>query len=432
MRADKNNVQYITADGANVEAILSHSPECRGSLRFNSVRKTLDVAGGPFLEEANKAGKDGLPTVVNNYLRRAWDITIPDSVVSAQIFVAAMKNSYNPVLEYLDSPTWEGTPRIDGFLETYLDAKTRADGEDIASYVRTVSAMFLIGCVARAKSPGCKMDNVLVLEGKQYIGKSAAIRILGGEWFTDSPIDIGDKDSKILMAQNWIVELPELAALRTSDSRLQKALFSTAEDQFRMPYGRTTQKFPRQCVFVGTTNDTEYLSDPTGNRRYWVITCGEDIDLEGLERDRDQLWAEAVARYEAGEKWWMTREETAMAEAQAESRVHVQAVDDAISNWWYRMAPERRPENFRMFVVLEGIGMGNTLGSNRSLETRAGIVLRKMGMEKVRKMDRGHSEYLFQPTPELKAAPKREGRIRRLSLVQSAIEPTQPAPPEVV
>lgn len=408
----------VTSDGANVETVLTHSEDCKGSFRFNSVTKKIEVCGGPYEAEAKKVGEDGFPTVVGNWFRRIWNFVLPDSVVGAQIFVTAMKNSYNPVQEYLNGIKWDGEKRVDSFLEVHCRAKTVGQrGEDISEYVRTVSAKWLIGAVARAMQPGCKMDNVLMLEGKQYIGKSTAIRELGSPWFSASRIEIGSKDSMLLTAQNWIVEMPELAALKRAEARLQKALFSNEEDEFRVPYGKVMRKYPRQCVFVGTTNDKEYLSDPTGNRRFWVISCEGDFDLEHTRRERDQVWAEAVVRYKAGETWWMTRAQTEVSEEQAELRVHSSAIHDAVREWWFKMTPERRPEQFSMLEVIEGLGLTSASVEGKSVETKVGIVLAKMGFSKTRFVEAGVRYYVFVPTQELRNAPRLDMKKRHLTVV---------------
>jgi predicted P-loop ATPase len=168
----------------------------------------------------------------------------------------------------------------------------------------------MIGAIARVMRPGCKVDHVLVLEGPQGIGKSQAAATLADEaWFTDSlPRDLGEKDAAIHLQGRLIVELSELSQLKRGEIETVKAFISRQTDKFRPPFGRVEIEVPRQCVFIGTTNEAEYLVDVTGNRRFWPIRCGK-IDIAALKRDRAQLWAEAVHRFRKHEPWHIDDDE---------------------------------------------------------------------------------------------------------------------------
>ena len=155
--------------------------------------------------------------------------------------------------------------------------------------------------------PGCKVDTMPILEGSQDSGKSTAIRLLYEPWFTDDIADLGTKDSQMQICGVWGVEIAELAAIKPGENERLKAFLTRRTDRFRPSYARHVDEFPRQAVFVGTTNADVYLRDETGGRRYLPIGCGR-IDLKAIERDRDQIWAEAVHRYRAGEPWWLTEE----------------------------------------------------------------------------------------------------------------------------
>ena len=203
----------------------------------------------------------------------------------------ARHNSFHPVREYLDKLKWDGEARLAGWLVNYAGAEDN-------DYVRAVASIVLIAAVRRVRQPGCKFDELLVLESPQGTDKSTALGILAvhEDWFTDDlPLDA---DSKVLMeriAGRWIAELAELKGLRRSAVEHVKAMLSRRVDKARLAYGRMTTEQPRQCVFFGTTNDSEYLRDMTGNRRFWPVKI-DKFDLALLRRDRDQLWAEAVAR----------------------------------------------------------------------------------------------------------------------------------------
>jgi predicted P-loop ATPase len=150
---------------------------------------------------------------------------------------------------------------------------------------------------------------VLVLEGKQAAGKSSAMKILAGgsDYFTDDLHNLGgSKEAAEQLQGKWIIELPELAALRRAGVEQLKAFLSRSDDDYRAAYGRVAEKRPRRCVFSGTTNAGQYLDDKTGGRRFWPVPVADELDLVALARDRDQLWAETVRRFDAGEAWHIT------------------------------------------------------------------------------------------------------------------------------
>jgi predicted P-loop ATPase len=167
---------------------------------------------------------------------------------------------------------------------------------------------FLIGAVARVYDPGCQMDNMLVFEGRQGAGKTTACSALfGREYMISSISDFKSKEASIALQGRWVAEIAELAALKKTDITDVKKFITETVDQFRPVHGKNTIDRPRRCVFVGTTNERQYLKDATGNRRFWPVPCGEVL-VAKLAEDRDQIWAEAVARYSGGEVWWITDE----------------------------------------------------------------------------------------------------------------------------
>jgi predicted P-loop ATPase len=171
-------------------------------------------------------------------------------------------------------------------------------------YSRAVGSRWLVSAVARVLRPGAKADCCLILEGAQGIRKSTALRTLAGEYFTNELADLGSKDAAMQTRAVWIIELSELDNLSHSEVARIKAFMSRTTDRFRPPYGMRLVELPRQCVFAGTVNHSTYLREETGGRRFWPGACGR-IDVDGLARDRDQLWAEAKARFDAGVVWWL-------------------------------------------------------------------------------------------------------------------------------
>lgn len=312
----KNDDGLPKVCGSNISLVLRFAPELRGRIRFNELTKQIEIFEGRF---AGLALND-LDVEVKNWLEKRWNLCpVPTSLVGEQLlYVARRYGSYNPVKEYLESIAWDGTKRLGGadatgWLVDYC-------GVEDSVYVRTVGSKFLISAVARAYEPGEKVDTVLILEGPQGKGKSTVFAILGGQWFTDTAIQMGDKDSRMLAASKWIAELAELSSLSTRDTETVKGFITSRQDDFRPPYGRTMESFPRRVVFGGTTNEEGYLQDRE-NRRFWAVRVGK-IDIDTLKAVRDQLWAEAVVRYKAGEKWWLDEDEEAVAsDVIAERRV---------------------------------------------------------------------------------------------------------------
>jgi len=213
-------------------------------------------------------------------------------------------NCFDPVLDYLDGLRWDGKPRLDRWLIVYC-------GADDTPFNRAVGRKTLVAGIRRVRQPGCKFDNILSLEGSQGIGKSSALRILAGPYFTDTAIiGVDSKRQQENVQGVWIYELAELVNLNKTEVREVKVFASQTHDKARKPYDRDVSNVPRRCVFVATTNDEKYLRDTTGNRRWWPVKCygiieGPDgiklIDLDALIRDRDQLWAEASVAEATGE-----------------------------------------------------------------------------------------------------------------------------------
>jgi putative DNA primase/helicase len=217
----------------------------------------------------------------------------------------AHENRFHPVQRYLRSLTWDGVKRIEKIAPDVLGAS-----KPISS---VIMKRFFVGAVARPMEPGCKLDTALILVGDQDLLKSTFFDRLAGSFFTDTPISIGSKDAYETIRHYWITELAELEGIkRARDVDAIKAFMSSRVDCYRPSYARLSIKVPRAGAIVGTTNTGDFLTDPTGSRRFWPIEVTKRIDVERVARDRDQLWAEARALYEAGEPWWLSPEEGAL------------------------------------------------------------------------------------------------------------------------
>ncbi len=265
-----------------------------------------------------------------------------DTMVDAVTRIA-LEYQFNPVLDYLDGLKWDGKKRIDTWLTAYLGA------EDTPLH-RMMGRKWLLAAVRRVRQPGCKFDNILTLEGPQGSLKSTLVREMAGgrENFSDADILQSDKREQQELCEGvWFYEIAELSGLREGDVEKVKAFASRQEDKARAAYARRVSVRPRTCVFVGTTNDDEYLQDQTGNRRFWPIRIGQ-IDIEAFRRDRDQLFAEAAVEEATGESLVLPGEHWPQAAALQDSRM--------VSDAWAedRLGMFREKDGLVNFASLSG------------------------------------------------------------------------------
>lgn len=242
----------------------------------------------------------------------------------------ARRNTKNPPKDYFESLKYDGKPRLNNWLTYYLGAE-----EQNSQYLQMVGSKWMIAAVKRIYEPGAKFDNVLILEGEQYIGKSRALERLAtindSRYFTDEGVDFrgSNKDSLLKLQGKLIFEMPELASFRKAETDEIKAFITRSVDEYRPPYARKSAPRPRMFVMAGSVNPIAgYLTDPTGNRRYWPVRCGKRIDLNALEADKEQLWAEAVYRYKQGEQIWLEPKEHDLAKLEQQERV----IDDIMAD----------------------------------------------------------------------------------------------------
>jgi predicted P-loop ATPase len=219
-------------------------------------------------------------------------------VVTNAMFALMQNQKYtrNHVLDGMTAK-WDGVAR----LETMF---MHGFGAEDTEYHRMIGRMWAVSAIARLLAPGCQVDTMLVLEGDQGIGKSMALQVLGGAGYAALQQKLDNKDFLVTAHTAWIVDMVELGAMKYADMEQIKGLITTRVDSFRSPYGRTSRDRKRRFIMVGTTNSDDYLRDETGNRRFWPVKCNGEIDLAWLEENRDQIWAEARHRYDAGEQWW--------------------------------------------------------------------------------------------------------------------------------
>ncbi|MDK2769944.1 MAG: virulence-associated E family protein [Sphingomonas sp.] len=305
------------------------------------------------------------------------------SNIAAVIQTVAEHSSFDRLREYLEGLKWDGVKRLDGWLTYYMGV---ADGV----HARAVGKRWLISSVARGLEPGCKVDTMPILEGPQGALKSTALRKLySDEFFTDELSDIGSKDAKMEMQGVWGLEVGEMHRFGAAETSAVKKFLSSQNDRFRPPYGRSIIEAPRRVVLLGTINPegNAYLKDVTGARRFWPLTVGS-IDIEAIEKDRDQLWAEAVELYKNRVPWWMQEDERGAVEAEQEKRSDVDVWVDIIAPI---LRAERKMTQLQIFKEL-GIAHKDVDWRHAG---RVGRIMKKLGWTARRDRSGGDDQTTF-------------------------------------
>lgn len=421
---DRDGVPRIKANEANIKTVLTHDPAWKGCIRFNVLTKAIEATG-----PAAGVDIDALATEVAIWLQRsAYQFEVSPRAVADVLLAVAYANPYDPLLEYLESLTWDGVPRARQMLQTCLKA---ADTE----LNQAISEKFLLAAVARAYEPGCKADNYLILEGPYGVGKSKFVQALcGPKFFADAKLDVHAKDTSMLTSRYWMIELSELTGMSKADRNGLKRFMSTGTDAFRPPYGHAVKDFPRRCVFVGTTNDDDYLAEP--NRREWVVAVGatNDAEVQATTRAlRDQLWAEAVALYKAAgacpacsadarcvaHAWWLTGETAEAARAEASERETSSARQEQVATWLLSYAPEQRPDAVTVAQVAKhACGFADERITSVVLQ-EIGRAMKNAGFSKHRQRRAGALVWVYRLPESLQTAPK-HAPARPMEMVEAA------------
>jgi predicted P-loop ATPase len=382
----------------NLNVMLRESCVWCGAFRKNQLTGMVEIWSGPLFTGKVEEFRNEHIALVRQWFVAEFNTEFAVNDVDSYVELSARDHSYDPVVDYLRSVAWDGVPRLDSMLERYFSVG------HVEHYTQPVSAKWMISAVARALRPGCQVDTMLVLQGKQGIRKSTAARVLGGKWATDFDYDMGSDEARGACSENWILEVGELSSLNKTQRDQVKQFITKRFDKFRAKYARRQDNHPRRCVFIGTTNEDEIFSDETGNRRFWPVLCTGQIDTDGLLRDRDQLWAEAVHRFEAGEAWYLTAEQEAVANQQTELRMKHDSLADKILDWLAGKEPTQRPAEFRLVDASTGIGEPTP---DKQLQTRLGGVLKTLGFEKSRRKVDGINTTFYKTPHALLNTPKR-------------------------
>jgi predicted P-loop ATPase len=296
-------------------------------------------------------------------------------------------NGHSSLLDWLNGLAWDQTARLDRF---FVDVCGAADD----AYSRACAKVMFLSAVARAYRPGCKADVMVVLCGNQGIGKSKSVLALVPDeaWFTDDlGGDLHERRIAEALQGKWLVEFGEFARINRSTIDMTKSFLTRLTDRYRPAYGRVAKDFPRQCIFIGTTNNRQPLQD-VENRRFMPLWCPQYfIDLTPTYRD--QLWAEAVQRYQAGEPWWLTDTALiALAKDHQETARHADAWEDVLSE---KLVHQSLTTMSEVWTLL-GIKVDRL---DKPTQTRIGLAMQALGWERRRVRNGRVLTYVYERTP---------------------------------
>ena len=359
--------------------ILRSDPRWTGRIRFDRFRGAMLIDG--------EGVSDHDLTIIACWAEEVYEINPSKDLMVECLAAVAAENGFHPILDWERTKTWDGVERLPSMLTTYFSAP---DDE----LTREMSRAWLVGGAARVRQPGCKLDTVLVLVGEQGIGKSSALKSLvpWPELFADTPLDLRTKDCMQNLGGVWLYELAEMEGLRGRNPQRVKAFLTSAVDTYRAPYGRLPAAHPRQCFFVATTNEPEFLSDSSGARRFWPVPVRK-IDVAGLVAARDQLWAEAFARVDRGETWHLPHRLEKAQRIAAEIYELTDPLEERLAEWVATVG--------RSFTTEEAVacGLGIPVEKvDKRLVSEIGGMLHRLGCIKFRpRQGKGKRPYLWEP-----------------------------------
>jgi predicted P-loop ATPase len=385
--ADWKLDQQTNTDGSldcrasiNFRLALTHFPAMAGKLRRNWFTDKIEIGAVPW----NGDGRSR-PLCDRDIVRgREWlqvsGFKLTKVEAHDALIEAAEAQGYDPLEDYLNGLEWDRNPRVDRWLVDYFGCN------DTPLHIQFARCT-LIGAVARALNPGCKHDTLLILEGAQGVGKSRGVRAMVPveKWFSDClSLSAEPREMVEASAGKWIIEASELGGHHKAHVDALKATLSRREDTARGAYKAVPADKPRRFLLIGTHNPKAggTFDDPTGGRRFWPVTVG-NVDVDAIERDRDQLWAEAVARYRAGEQNWLAPQFEAAAADAVEERTKVDPLVDAFTKSW-----DQIPDEVTAYGALEHAGY-DASHRTQTLVQRAAMALKTLGFIKLNKRGSG-------------------------------------------
>jgi predicted P-loop ATPase len=381
---------------ANLQVVLTLHPMWRDRLRLD-VRSNQIVKRGFPVGEPDGQLQDCDATEIAVWAGAPGNLGC--SFNSNQVFevcaAVAARSPFNPLTDWLDSiaPKWDGERRLETFFSDFCGAR-----QD--DYTAAVGVAFFLSAIARAREPGSKVDLMLVLEGAQGARKtSLLIALAGPEFYAEAMESPAQKDFYQSLQGRWIIEIAEMQSFTKAEVSKVKQAITARWDYYRPSYGRTARNFPRQCIFVGTTNEDDYLRDPTGARRFMPVRV-TDINLEAITDLREQLWAEADVRWRAGEKWW---ELPAQAREEQDRRYQVDSWTEPVMRW---LSGQDADTHYPMGVATEIQQTTTTEVLQRAVrlevgkhgkpeQQRIGGIMLKLGWSRVQRRINGYQTWVY-------------------------------------
>ena len=338
-RMDINKWGKYESTAKNVKLVLDNDPNLVGAIAMDDFAHRITVLRDlPWRKKSRSTvWLDSDDSSLRNYMEDVYGIR-GKSIIEDALAEVTMRHAFNPLQDYLTGLVWDGIPRIDTLFIDYL-------GAEDTEFNRAISRKTFAAAVGRALEPGIKFDTVLTLIGKQGLGKTSLVRKLACGWHSESLVTVQGKDAMEHIQGFWLIELGELAAIRKADFELVKQFISKQEDSFRAAYGRRTERYPRQCIFIATTNIADFIRDQTGGRRWWPMRVDKErqrlnhfVDL--TEAEIGQVWAEAVAAYRSGEPLHLTGAMEAEARRLQEEHTDESPLAGLIRDYVERPLPE--------------------------------------------------------------------------------------------
>lgn len=403
---DRENI-VLALDGMPAHGVEGIA-QVQGVIAFNEL--TNDVVK---LADAPWGTPAGAWAEVDDLLMGEWLVrqhrlpSVPRGTLEEAVRMVAYRHRYHPVREYLQGLAWDGVPRLATWVRrACLEEDEWDDTAPLQRYLARVGTFFVTAMCARIMCPGVKFDYMLILEGAQGMRKSTLLRTLAGDWFADTGLVLGDKDSYQQLQGVWLYEIPELDAFNKTDVMKIKAYVASQEDYFRASFDRRAAKYPRQVVFAGTTNEDHYLTDTTGNRRFWPVRVTRLIDIDWVQEVREQLLAEGMARWNAGRRLYPTpEEELELFVPQQQSRAVEGAIESAVTRYLYPADNAAGPnsdgqliDEISLVQLLAKVGIGiEKLGPGRFHEKQAASALRRLGWTEGRSSSGGRPRVYRRP-----------------------------------
>lgn len=342
---DLDWIHRLTKDGNgkfektinNAVIVLENDPLLQGKIVTDEFASCGMLTGRvPWdRQEGKRRWRDSDDAGFYRYMECFYGITGREKLDNALLIVSS-QNKINDVRDYLKGLHWDGIRRVDTLLSDYL-------GAEDTPYTRAVIRKSLCAAVARGVVGGVKYDYMPIFVGPQGIGKSTFLSILGKQWFSDSLTSFEGKEAAELIQGTWLNEIGELTAMTRQETNAVKQFLSKCDDIYRAAYGRRTEKYPRRCVFFGTSNDAEFLKDATGNRRFWPVDVGIHTPVRSVWIDLpevvDQIWAESYVYWTLGEPLFLSKEVEALAQEQQESHRELSGKEGIIVDFLEKQIP---------------------------------------------------------------------------------------------